>query len=108
MIGYPGIDELIIGGRGFLRANLIVHGEAGHTGSQQTVANNAIEHAAELVRVLAKHQAPGPNDVTLGIPPKLTVTAITGGQGYSIVPDICTVGVDVRLTTKFNETAPKT
>jgi succinyl-diaminopimelate desuccinylase len=107
MIGYPGMDELVIGGRGFLRVNLIVRGEAGHTGSDRIVTGNAIEHAAELVRALATRRVPGPTDAALGIAPKVTVTAIAGGQGYSIIPDVCTVSVDVRLTTDFNESAAK-
>jgi succinyl-diaminopimelate desuccinylase len=50
MIGYPGTDQIVIGGRGFLRAELITRGEAGHTGSQRTTNyGNAVEKAAELV-----------------------------------------------------------
>ncbi|MCA1600267.1 MAG: M20/M25/M40 family metallo-hydrolase [Acidobacteria bacterium] len=103
MIGYPGIDELVIGGRGFLRATATVRGQAGHTGSQRAANNiNAVEKAAELVRHLASHRAPGPVDATLGLPPKVTVTEIFGGESYSIIPDHCTVSVDMRLTTDFD------
>jgi succinyl-diaminopimelate desuccinylase len=35
----------------------------------------------------------------------LTVTRIHGGEGFSIVPDLCTLSVDVRLTTTFDHTA---
>lgn len=108
MIGYPGIGELVVGGRGFLRAEMTVRGEAGHTGSQRTVNNiNAVEKAAELVRVLTRSQPPGPFDSSLGLPPKLTVTGIAGGESYSIVPDRCTVSIDIRLTTTFDEAAGK-
>lgn len=34
-------------------------------------------------------------------PGKLTVTAIEAGQGFSVVPDLCTVNVDVRTTATF-------
>jgi succinyl-diaminopimelate desuccinylase len=108
MIGYPGMDELVIGGRGFLRAELTTRGEAGHTGSHRTVDNsNAVEKAAELVRLISSHRTPGPVDPTLGLPPKVTVTKIAGGEGYSIVPDSCAVGVDARLTTTFDEAVGK-
>lgn len=108
MIGYPGHDELVIGGRGFLRAQITVRGQAGHTGSQRATDNiNAIEKAAELVNILAKHRLPGPTDAHLGLPPKLTVTGITGGESYSIIPDHCTIGVDVRLTRTFDEASAK-
>ena len=35
MIGYPGPDHVVTGGRGVLRARLHVHGVAGHSGSGQ-------------------------------------------------------------------------
>jgi succinyl-diaminopimelate desuccinylase len=108
MIGYPGMDELVIGGRGFLRAELTVQGKADHTGSQRGANNNnAVEKAAELVRIITKHRTPGPVDVHLNLPPKLTVTGIVGGESYSIVPDSCTISVDMRLTTTFDEATGK-
>jgi succinyl-diaminopimelate desuccinylase len=108
MIGYPGMDELVIGGRGFLRAELTVRGEAGHTGSQRTANNsNAVEKAGELVRIISKHRTPGPIDASLGLPPKLTVTGITGGESYSIIPDSCKICIDIRLTTTFDAAAGK-
>jgi succinyl-diaminopimelate desuccinylase len=104
MIGYPGMDELVIGGRGFLRADLTTRGEAGHTGSQRAVDNsNAVEKAAELVRIICGYRTPGPVDPALGLSPKVTVTKIAGGEGYSIIPDDCDIGVDMRLTTIFHE-----
>jgi len=109
MIGYPGIDELVVGGRGFLRADITVHGQAGHTGSRRSSSNaNAIEKAAQLVSVLAKHRNPGPIDPALDLPPRLTVTGIDGGESYSINPDYCTVKVDIRLTTDFTATTART
>ena len=108
MIGYPGMDELVIGGRGFLRAEITTRGEAGHTGSQRAVDNgNAVEKAAELVRLICSHRTPGSVDRALGLPPKITVTKIVGGEGYSIIPDSCAIGVDVRLTTTFDEVSGK-
>ncbi len=108
MIGYPGLDELVIGGRGFLRAELTTRGEAGHTGSQRTADHsNAVEKAAELVRLISNHRTPGPIDPVLALPPKITVTKIAGGEGYSIVPDKSIIGIDVRLTTIFDEASGK-
>ncbi len=102
MIGYPGIDQLVVGGRGFLRAELTIKGRTGHTGSQRSVGNgNAIDGAAELVRLLSTHHTHGPVDPALDLPPKLTVTGIRGGESFSVVPDRCTVDVDIRLTNSF-------
>ena len=106
MIGYPGTDELIVGSRGVQRAEVTVWGQAGHSGSSHPAGGtNAVEKAAHLVHALARHQAPAPIDPGLGLPPKLTVTAIHGGEGYTIVPDRCTISIDVRLTTQFGDAA---
>jgi succinyl-diaminopimelate desuccinylase len=104
MIGYPGPRSVVIGGRGILRARLDVFGVAGHSAGRQPTSN-AIAKAAELVTALSRLQLP--NDVTQDFPqqPKLTVTAIGGGEGYSIVPDVCRLNVDVRLTPSFDADA---
>ena len=102
MIGYPGYDQLVVGGRGFLRARVTVTGRAAHTGSARSSGYaNAVERSAAVVAALATHHVPGPVDPLIGLPPKLTVTAIHGGEGYSVVPDRCVVNVDVRLTSTF-------
>ena len=66
-----------------------------------------MEKAAELVRLICSHRTPGPVDRALGLSPKITVTKIAGGQGYSIIPDSCTIGVDARLTTTFESSGKK-
>jgi succinyl-diaminopimelate desuccinylase len=105
LIGYPGLDHVVVGGRGFWRADVIAYGEAGHTGRGQDNAQqvNAAHKGAELVAALAKHRTPGPVDPRLGLSPKLTVTAVHAGEGYSIVPDRCEISIDLRLTYSFNE-----
>jgi succinyl-diaminopimelate desuccinylase len=107
MIGYPGLDKVVIGGRGFLRAQLTLYGEADHSGSSRPKTSNAVERAAAWVDDLTQHRRPRlPGaDKTFGPPPKLTVTAIHGGHGYSILPDRCIVNVDVRLTPTFDRQA---
>jgi succinyl-diaminopimelate desuccinylase len=106
MIGYPGTEEIIVGSRGVLRAEVTVRGCSGHSGSSHLAGHtNAAEKAAHLVHTLASHQVPAPIDPNLGLAPKLTVTAIHGGEGYTIVPDRCTISIDVRLTTEFGDAA---
>lgn len=39
------------------------------------------------------------------MPARLTVTAVNGGGGYSAVPDLCRLNVDVRLTPALDVTA---
>jgi len=105
MIGYPGTDELIVGSRGVQRAEVTVRGLSGHSGSSHPARSNAVEKAAHLVHALACHQTPAPIDPGLGLAPKLTVTAVHGGEGYTIVPDRCTIKIDVRLTREFDDAA---
>ena len=103
MIGYPGLDHLVTGGRGVLRLRLHVHGAAAHSGGSTVRGANAIAKAAALIHALETADLPG---VTLGFPPpRLTVTAIEGGQGFSVVPDLCAVNVDVRLTPALDDQA---
>ncbi len=105
MIGYPGLERVVIGGRGFWRAQLVVHGTAGHTGASSIGDSNAVTKAAVLIQALTRHQVPAPPDAAYELAPKLTVTAAHGGEGYSIVPDRCVVNVDVRLTPNFDQQA---
>jgi len=103
MIGYPGLDEIVTGARGFWRATVEVFGRAGHSGSRRRSADNAIVKAARLVRLVAEADSGFEPDGTFPVGPKATVTAITGGAGYSVVPDRCAVSVDVRLTPRFDD-----
>ncbi|MGH3899732.1 MAG: M20 family metallopeptidase [Pseudonocardiaceae bacterium] len=101
MIGYPGMDKLVVGGRGVHRAKLHVHGVASHSGGSKTTPS-AIEKAANLIRVLSTAQLPDGASTDFPLSGKLTVTAIDGGQGYSITPDLCTLNVDIRTTPSFD------
>lgn len=104
MIGYPGPDTIVIGGRGFLRARATVFGKADHSASSRTkVVTNAIVKASTLVRQLGD-LVPAEIDPDLNLPPKLTVTSIQGGASgaYSVVPDRCELEIDVRLTPSFD------
>lgn len=104
MIGYPGLDHVITGGRGVLRAQVRVHGTAGHSGGTKHNPG-AIAKAASLIQTLQLVPLPGPGGPGFPLPAKLTVTEICGGEGYSMVPDLCTFNVDVRLTPALDDTA---
>jgi succinyl-diaminopimelate desuccinylase len=104
MIGYPGIDHVVAGGRGVLRARLRVHGVASHSGGRAQTPN-AVAKAAALVSALSGISLPGSPGPQFPLPARLTVTQITGGVGYSAVPDLCTLNVDVRLTPAFGDQA---
>lgn len=84
MIGYPGLDEVVVGGRGLWRSTIAVHAPSGHSGSSRTVVG-AISRAAHLVRLLDAAELPGA-DAGFPLPPKLSVTSLHGGQGFSTTP----------------------
>ncbi|MEU8763854.1 M20/M25/M40 family metallo-hydrolase [Streptomyces sp. NPDC048659] len=103
MIGYPGPDELVVGGRGLWRAVVTVHGTAGHSGSRRTVTG-AVTRGAHLVRLLESAELPTPTDPAppaFPLPPKLSVTAFHGGEGFSVTPDRVEINIDVRTTSVF-------
>lgn len=101
MIGYPGSDAVVIGARGFLRAQLLVYGTAGHSGSSRSGGENAVEKAGLLITLLSRAPLPTGTSADFPLAPKLTVTQVQGGEGYTMVPDRCAVLVDVRLTPAF-------
>jgi succinyl-diaminopimelate desuccinylase len=100
-IGYPGNDRIVVGGRGFERAIVTVHGRAAHSGSSQRHGSNAVLRAARLAADLAAYPLPVTTTPDFPLPPQLTITAIAGGEGFSMVPDACSLNVDIRLTTTF-------
>jgi succinyl-diaminopimelate desuccinylase len=104
MIGYPGQDKLVVGGRGVHRIRLHVYGTASHSGGSATTPS-AIQKAADLIRVLSTTPLPEGASAAFPLPGKLTVTAVAGGEGFSVTPDLCTLNVDIRTTPTFDSAA---
>ncbi|MGW2849739.1 peptidase dimerization domain-containing protein [Streptomyces sp. NPDC001274] len=102
MIGYPGMEDVVVGGRGLWRAEITVHAPSGHSGSSRTVVG-AITRAAHLVRLMDAADLPGVDeDSGFPLPPKLSVTAFHGGQGFSVTPDRVDINVDIRTVPGFD------
>ncbi len=98
-IGYPGNDKLVIGARGFFRAVAIIRGAEGHSGSTRAdTSQNAVAKAARLVEMLRATDMPFETSSGFEAGPRLTVTAIHGGSGFSQIPGRCEVNIDIRLT----------
>lgn len=102
-IGYPGNEEIITGSRGFLRAHVRVYGRAAHSGSRSKFGLNAVSRAAVLIGRLSALRFQAAGDVVFPVPPKITVTGVRGGESFSMVPDTCTVDVDIRTTPSFDQ-----
>ncbi|MDR1025835.1 MAG: M20/M25/M40 family metallo-hydrolase, partial [Lactobacillus sp.] len=100
IIGYPGCEKIVIGSRGFYRAVAKVYGTTDHSGTKRVNHDNAILKACEFI---AKLKLPKVDVVKYPISPKLSVTAIHGGQLFGIIPDLVEVNVDIRTTFDFKE-----
>ncbi|WP_329467239.1 peptidase dimerization domain-containing protein [Streptomyces sp. NBC_01431] len=96
------MDDAVVGGRGLWRATLTVSADSGHSGSSRSVLG-AVSRAARLVQFLGMADLPGAPaaDAAFGLPPKLSLTAIHGGEGFSVAADRCDLNVDVRTTPAF-------
>jgi succinyl-diaminopimelate desuccinylase len=108
MIGYPGLRSIGVGARGFWRATIRVHGRAGHSGLALGRGLNATTRAARLVNAIdgLHDELCLLRDKRFSKPPRITVTGVRGGGEFSMIPDVCEVDVDVRLTPTFtNEDA---
>ncbi len=98
MIGYPDDAAISVGARGVYRCRVVVHGRAEHSGKPRGPTANAIDKAAHLIVALQAAALPEIDDPEFPLPPKISVTAIHGGSGFSVIPDRCEINVDFRLT----------
>ncbi|TAL31166.1 MAG: M20 family peptidase [Alphaproteobacteria bacterium] len=105
MIGYPGDDKFVVGSRGFARYEIALTGKGAHSGATLPAEDNALVRAADIVQSLTTRPLPQKTEPDFPRPPKVTVTQVEGGDGYSVVPATAKVRVDVRLTPVFNEAA---
>jgi succinyl-diaminopimelate desuccinylase len=101
LIGYPGVDRIVVGARGFVRARLVVRGIAAHSGGSNMRGLNAAIRGAGLAVALS--EAALPVDREFGRPAQLTVTGIRAGDGtFTSVPARCELTIDCRLTPTFD------
>ena len=105
VLGYPDNQELIRGSRGFHRVRLTVTGRAGHSGATGGDAVNAIGRLARLVASIEAAPLPAEPAGPFAFGPKVTVTAVEGGEGFSVVPDRASCSLDIRLTPGFDQAA---
>jgi len=102
-IGYPGNDDIKIGARGFLRLKLVFNGEMEHTGSKNISNNNAIIKANLFITKLNNASITKSKNAYFTYGPKITITKICGGDGFSVLPSECCVYLDIRLTPDFEK-----
>lgn len=105
VLGYPDNQELIRGSRGFHRVRLTIAGRAGHSGATGGDAINAIGRLARLIAAIEATPLPAEPAGPFAFGPKVTVTAVEGGEGFSVVPDRASCSLDIRLTPGFDSAA---
>jgi len=101
-LGYPGNDGIVVGSRGFLRAKLHFAGRAAHSGEIDQSGDNALTKAAAFALKVAGADLPKAGDAAFPFGPAATVTHLSGGEGFSVVPDHATCHIDIRLTRAFD------
>jgi succinyl-diaminopimelate desuccinylase len=89
--------EIVIGSRGILRLEASVKGETAHTGNLRHKGINAIQKASKFIQELQKLK-PSYNEHPLFPEPRITPSIIQGGIAQNIVPDLCKVTIDCRLS----------
>jgi acetylornithine deacetylase len=100
VVGEPTGMRLAAAHKGKLALRATLHGTARHS-SEALLADNAVEHAAELVLALRDRgrelASSGRRDERFAIPHStVSVGPIRGGTALNIVPDRCTVEFEVR------------
>jgi len=98
IVGEPTSNQPVTGHKAHLWFELTCHGRAAH-GSSPEAGDNAIYRMTEVIAVLRKvaqtftAETPVPGFT----PSTLSVDVIRGGTKVNIIPDACSVQVDVRL-----------
>jgi acetylornithine deacetylase len=94
LVGEPTEMQPCLAQKGLLILHLRARGTSAHA-ARPHLGDNAIARAARDLRVL--DGLTFPNDPLLG-PVTLTPTVIEGGSASNVVPDACTVTLDIRST----------
>lgn len=94
-------DQVVIARKGSMKYRLDVNGVGGHSGKRYFECKNAILEAAHKIIALEKSSVPDGTTYSCNI--------IEGGKGFNIIPDRCSISVDIRAkTVKEMENAMKT
>lgn len=100
IVAEPTQLNVVVAHRGILRWKCHVHGRSAHT-SQPQLGDNAIYKMCRVIQAFKRYH----NDVIPTLPehplcgrPCLTVSTITGGVSVNVVPRLCTIEIDRRLS----------
>ena len=98
LVGEPTGMQPAIAEKGLMVLDGEIHGVAGHAARNEGV--NAIYKAIDVINTL-RHLKFEKESPMLG-PVKITVTMIQAGRQHNVVPDLCSILVDVRTTDAYS------
>lgn len=106
-IGYPGLDKIVSGSRGFYRTIVTLRGTLAHAGSgtiPDELATAKLQRFLGELDALSHRSKPQNCEFPLG--PRASCTWIrTGVRSFSVTPSKIECGVDIRLTPDFDPNA---
>lgn len=97
ILGYQGMDEISIGGRGWLRLKIKTKGRSAHTGARFKKGINAIHKMVDVIEILKEMKLSDKKEPFFEYGSNLNVSFVGGGTAINIVPDKCEIKVDIRL-----------
>lgn len=98
LVGEPTGMQPAVAEKGLMVLDGVVHGVAGHAARNEGV--NAIYKAIDVIDTLRSLKFPK-ESAMLG-PVKITVTKIEAGHQHNVIPDLCTLLIDVRTTDAYS------
>ena len=97
ILGYPGTEEITIGGRGWLRLEIVTRGKAAHTGARFNIGNNAIHQMIDIINALKNMDLGGKKEPFFKYGSSLNISLVKGGIAINMVPDECEAKIDIRF-----------
>lgn len=98
LVGEPTGMQPAVAEKGLMVLDGVVHGVAGHAARNEGV--NAIYKAIDVIDTLRSLKFP--KESTMLGPVKITVTKIEAGHQHNVIPDLCTLLIDVRTTDAYS------
>ena len=100
VVGEPTSNYPMVGHKGSIKFHAAFNGVSAH-GSMPQLGVNAIYKAAKAVSKLKEFQFGVKQHPVMGLP-TMNVGTIEGGSGVNLVPDLATIGVDIRTVPGTN------
>lgn len=95
ILGYQDYNDIHIGARGFLRIKVTTLGQSVHTGSRRKKGVNAIHNMNIVMANILSISLENKDNAFFHFGNSINLSMIEGGYGINIVPDVCSIWVDI-------------